>query len=146
MECNFIIVGGGSAGCVLADRLSADPNNRVILVEAGGEGKGFLLTMPAGYGVTANAPSNSWHYKSEPEPSIGGRQMLLPRGLGLGGSSNINGLLYVRGQHADFDGWSQLARLAGAGPMSRPISARARPMPAAAMRCAAIAGHCGSRK
>lgn len=108
MEADFVIVGGGSAGCVLANRLSVDPSNRVVLIEAGGNGRGFLLSMPAGFGVTANAPGHSWHYHSNPEPSIGGRTMLLPRGKGLGGSSNINGLLYVRGQHQDYNTWSQL--------------------------------------
>ena len=111
LEADFIIVGGGSAGCVLADRLSADPANRVVLVEAGGSGTGFLVTMPAGYGKTTGEFGHSWHYSSSPEPTIGGRRMLLPRGRGLGGSSNINGLLYVRGQQADYDAWSNLGAL-----------------------------------
>lgn len=108
LEADFVIVGGGSAGCVLANRLSADPANRVILIEAGGSGKSFLVSMPTGYGKTTGEFGHSWHYHSAPEPSIGGRKMLVPRGRGLGGSSNINGLLYVRGQHADYDTWSNL--------------------------------------
>jgi choline dehydrogenase len=108
MEADFVIIGGGSAGCVLANRLSADSRNRVLLVEAGGNGKSFLTSMPAGYGKTTTEFGHSWHYEGEVEPSIGHRRMLLPRGRGLGGSSNINGLLYVRGQQADFDCWSNL--------------------------------------
>ena len=111
VEADFVIVGGGSAGCVLANRLSADPRNHVVLVEAGGNGKSFLLSMPAGFGVTANAPGHSWHYSGHAEPAIHGRRMLLPRGKGLGGSSNINGLLYVRGQQADYNGWSNLGAI-----------------------------------
>ncbi len=110
-SADFLIVGGGSAGCVLANRLSADPGNRVILIEAGGRGDSFLVTMPAGYGKTAGEFGHSWHYHGAPEASIGGRTMLLPRGRGLGGSSNINGLLYVRGQHADYDAWSNLGAI-----------------------------------
>lgn len=111
MEVDFIIVGGGSAGCVLANRLSADPRHSVLLIEAGGKGQSFLLRMPAGYGVTANAPGHSWHYSGASEPAIHGRQMLLPRGKGLGGSSNINGLLYVRGQQEDYNDWSNLGAI-----------------------------------
>ena len=80
-------------------------------IKAGGSGKSFLLSMPAGFGVTANGPGHSWHYFGASEPSIQGRKMLLPRGKGLGGSSNINGLLYVRGQQADYDSWSNLGAI-----------------------------------
>ena len=108
LNADYIIIGGGSAGCVLANRLSTDPQCRVLLIEAGGKGEDFLLRMPVGYGKTAGEFGHSWHYHSAPEPSIEGRRMLLPRGRGLGGSSNINGLVYVRGQQADYDQWSQL--------------------------------------
>jgi len=111
MQADFVIVGGGSAGCVLANRLSADPVCRVILIEAGGTGEGFMVSMPAGWGKTTSEPGHNWHYRSLPEPALNGREMPIPRGKGLGGSSNINGLLYVRGQHQDYDSWSNLGAL-----------------------------------
>ena len=111
MEADFIIVGAGSAGCVLANRLSADPSTTVILVEAGGAGDSFMVSMPLGYGKTMAEFGNSWHYYSAPEPTLQDRRVLIPRGRGLGGSSNINGLVYVRGQAADYDSWSNLGAI-----------------------------------
>ena len=105
-ECDFIIVGAGSAGCVLANRLSADGRHRVALLEAGGHDRSFFIRMPIGYGKIAFEPGLSWHYSSAPEPGLGGRRVLLPRGKGLGGSSNINGLIYIRGQREDFADWA----------------------------------------
>ena len=111
MKADYVIVGGGSAGCVLAARLSEDPSVSVILIEAGGNGRDFLVSMPAGYGRTVKQFGHSWHYHSAPEPGLGGRTMLVPRGRGLGGSSNINGLIYVRGQAEDYDSWSNLGAI-----------------------------------
>jgi choline dehydrogenase len=111
IQADYVIVGGGSAGCVLANRLSVNPAVRVLLVEAGGNGQGFLVSMPAGCGKTTREFGHSWHYHSAPEPMIDNRRMLLPRGRGLGGSSNINGLVFVRGQQADYDSWSNLGAL-----------------------------------
>ncbi len=105
-EFDFVIVGAGSAGCVLANRLSADGRFRVALLEAGGEDRNFLIRMPIGYGKIAFEPGCSWHYFSAAEPGLGGRRVLLPRGKGLGGSSNINGLIYIRGQAADYADWA----------------------------------------
>jgi choline dehydrogenase len=105
---DYIIVGAGSAGCVLANRLSASGQHRVLLLEAGGEDRNIWIHVPLGYGKLFSNPKVNWLYNTEPEPECGGRQIIAPRGKVLGGSSSINGLLYVRGQPQDFDHWRQL--------------------------------------
>jgi len=105
---DFVVVGAGSAGCVLANRLSADGRHSVALLEAGGKAGSFLIRMPIGYGKIAFEPGLSWHWSSAPEPGLGGRRVLLPRGKGLGGSSSINGMIYIRGHARDYDHWRQL--------------------------------------
>ncbi len=105
---DFVIVGAGSAGCVLANRLTADGAHRVLLMEAGGDHKRFLLTMPLGFMRALRKPQYTWGYKSEPEPQLNNRRILLPRGKVLGGSSSINGLFFMRGHSLDFDTWRQM--------------------------------------
>ncbi|MBL8336160.1 MAG: GMC family oxidoreductase N-terminal domain-containing protein [Rhodoferax sp.] len=102
-----IIVGAGSAGCVLAHRLSADPSHRVLLLEAGGTDRRFWVRVPIGYARTFRDPAVNWMLQTEPEPALGGRSSYWPRGRLLGGSGSINAMAYVRGQPADFDGWAQ---------------------------------------
>jgi choline dehydrogenase len=106
-EYDYVIVGAGSAGCVLANRLSADGKNSVLLLEAGPKDTNIWIHVPLGYGKLFKEKSVNWMYQTEPEPELHGRQVFQPRGKVLGGSSSINGLLYVRGQHEDYDRWRQ---------------------------------------
>ncbi|CTQ77664.1 GMC family oxidoreductase [Roseibium alexandrii] len=108
MEADFVVVGAGSAGCVIANRLSANPNTKVILLEAGGADRNPWIHIPVGYFKTMHNPSVDWCYKTEPDPGLNGRQLDWPRGKVLGGSSSLNGLLYVRGQPQDYDRWRQM--------------------------------------
>lgn len=104
---NYIIVGGGTAGCVLANRLSDNPSNSVLMLEAGGRDINPWIHVPVGYFKTMHNPSTDWCYKTEPDPGLNGRSINWPRGKVLGGSSSINGLLYLRGQKEDYDDWEQ---------------------------------------
>ncbi|MDR2856265.1 MAG: GMC family oxidoreductase N-terminal domain-containing protein, partial [Novosphingobium sp.] len=106
-EFDYIITGGGSAGCVLANRLSADPGNRVLLLEAGGKDDYIWIRVPVGYLYCIGNPRTDWLYRTGAEEGLGGRSLNYPRGRVLGGCSSINGMIYMRGQAADYDGWRQ---------------------------------------
>lgn len=107
-EYDYIIVGAGSAGCVLANRLTADPNNRVLLLEAGGKDDWIWFHIPVGYLFAIGNPRSDWMFKTEAEPGLNGRALNYPRGKVIGGSSAINAMIYMRGQAADYDHWRQL--------------------------------------
>jgi choline dehydrogenase len=108
IEADFIVVGAGSAGCAVAARLSEDLATRVLLLEAGGEDRNRWIHIPLGFGKTFADPSVNWCYETEPDPGAGDRRVFWPRGKVLGGSSSINGMVYIRGQAEDFDYWRQL--------------------------------------
>jgi choline dehydrogenase len=108
MSFAYIIVGAGSAGCVMANRLSKNPNNRVLLLEAGGEAKNFWIKVPVGFQKLISHPTLNWNFETAPEENVHGRRIPIPRGKVVGGSSSINGMLYVRGNPIDFNTWSQL--------------------------------------
>jgi choline dehydrogenase len=110
-EFDYIVVGAGSAGCVLANRLTASGKHSVLLLEAGPRDRNIWIHIPLGYGVLFKQPKVNWMYQTEPEPELGGRSVFQPRGKVLGGSSSINGLVYIRGQHADYDRWRQLGNV-----------------------------------
>jgi choline dehydrogenase len=105
---DYLIAGGGSAGCVLANRLSADPRHRVLLLEAGPRDWYPWIHIPIGYAKTMFHPTWNWMFETEPEPAMNGRRIYWPRGKGLGGSSSINGLIFIRGQREDYDRWAAL--------------------------------------
>src|SRR3954462_1544521 len=108
MRADYVIVGAGSAGCVLANRLSEDPSTKVILIEAGGSDRSPYIHVPAGFMKLLDHPTFTWGFHAEPDPGTAGRAILYPRGKVLGGSSSINGLIYIRGQPEDYDHWAQL--------------------------------------
>jgi len=107
-EYDYIVVGAGSAGCVLANRLTAGAAYRVLLLEAGGGDRSPWIQVPIGYGRTFNDPRFNWMYQAQPDPALDNRSAFWPRGKVLGGSSSINGMVYIRGQAEDFDHWRQL--------------------------------------
>src|ERR1700712_168746 len=108
---DYIVVGAGSAGCILAARLSEDPSTRVLLLEAGPPDRSLWIHLPIGYGKTMWSTKYNWCFSTDPDPNMNGRRIYWPRGKTLGGSSSINGLIYIRGQREDYDDWAALGNV-----------------------------------
>src|SRR6202042_3809158 len=107
-DFDYIVVGAGTAGCIVANRLSADPKNRVLILEAGGNDNWIWFHIPVGYLFAIGNPRSDWMFKTEPEAGLNGRSLAYPRGKVIGGSSAINAMISMRGQAADYDHWRQL--------------------------------------
>ena len=105
-QFDYIVIGAGSAGCVIANRLGEDPRKKILVLEAGGSDRSLTISMPAALSVPMNSKRFNWGLRTEPEPGLDNRIMNLPRGKGLGGSSSINGMCYVRGNPMDYELWS----------------------------------------
>lgn len=105
---DFIVIGAGSAGCVMANRLSADSSNTVLLLEAGSKDRSPFIQMPAGMGALMTGTAYNWAFDTAAQPNLNNRELYWPRGKGLGGSSSINGMIYIRGHAEDYDRWRQL--------------------------------------
>ena len=108
---DYVIVGGGTSGCVLANRLSESGRERVLMLEAGGEPSSMWIPIPAGFGKLLTDPKFNWLFETEPESGMQGRVIAIPRGKGLGGSTLINGMIYVRSQPQDYDRWEAAGAL-----------------------------------
>jgi choline dehydrogenase len=130
-DFDYIVVGAGSAGAVLAARLSQEPTVRVLLLEAGPPDRSFWIHLPIGYGKTMWSKTYNWCFETDPDPGMNGRRIYWPRGKTLGGSSSINGLIYIRGQREDYDHWARWATAAGATTTCCPTSSAAKPTSAA---------------
>jgi choline dehydrogenase-like flavoprotein len=111
-DFDYIIVGAGTAGCIVANRLSADPSKRVLILEAGGDDNWIWFHIPVGYLFAIGNPRSDWMFKTEPEVGLNGRALAYPRGKVIGGSSAINAMISMRGQAADYDHWRQRGLLA----------------------------------
>ena len=105
---DYIVVGAGTAGCLMANRLSADPQNRVLLIEAGGRDNYHWIHIPVGYLYCINNPRTDWLFRTEPDKGLNGRSLIYPRGKTLGGCSSINGMIYMRGQARDYNHWAEV--------------------------------------
>ena len=142
-EYDYIIVGAGSAGCVLANRLSEDPATSVLLLETGGSDKSIFIQMPTALSIPMNTKKYAWQFETQPEPYLNDRKMHCPRGKVLGGSSSINGMVYVRGHGILMNGNKPVPAI-GTTPIVYPILRRPKAGPLAQMIIAATKDHLGS--